>query len=340
MRFYSRICVFVVACSFQVVALRVNAEAQTAVPQAATPPAVASPIKQASFTHAAAGDDAAQTIHFGRQAARVGDRIEQNMSLEMRLKLTMRRENELVGNNQTTVRTKQHRIVVATAVESGMTMAARVQYPEATKQVIAAEAASGTAQVSEAVAQYPAAAQPVEGKTYLCQREPGENGILQVTDEKGNRPPTEEYDIVAAQMDMIGRPNPLAQFLGGRDVKVGERFELPKDLATKVFNLGDKFGEVTNFELTLQKIESQDGAQCGVFLANVEAAANGASQMRLQVQGPLVVQADSCRAVRVDMNGPIGMSETRGSYSTAYQVIGTGHLQTSISATYREAQRN
>ena len=108
----------------------------------------ASPIKQASFTHAAAGDDAAQTIHFGRQAARVGDRIEQNMSLEMRMKLTMRRENELVGNNQTTVRTKQHRIVVATAVESGMTMAARVQYPEATKQVIAAEATSGSAQVA------------------------------------------------------------------------------------------------------------------------------------------------------------------------------------------------
>jgi hypothetical protein len=104
--------------------------------------------------------------------------------------------------------------------------------------------------------------------------------------------------------------------------------------------LGDKFGEVTNFELTLQKIESQDGSQCGVFLANVEAAANGASQMRLQVQGPLVVQADSCRAVRVDMDGPIGMSETRGSYSTAYQVIGTGHLQTSISAKYGEAQHD
>jgi hypothetical protein len=254
--------------------------------------------------------------------------------------LTMRRENELVGNNQTTVRTKQHRIVTATAVESGMTMAAQIQYSEATKQVIAAEAPSGLAQGSDAIAQYPVTPQPVQGKTYLCQRLPGENGILQVTDEKGNRPPTDEYEIVAAQMDMVGRPNPLAQFLGGRDVKVGEAFSLPKDLASKVFNLGDKFGEVTNFELTLQKIESQEGAQCGVFLANVEAAANGASQMRLQVQGPLVVQADSCRAVRVDMDGPIGMSETRGSYSTAYQVIGTGHLQTSISATYREAQRD
>src|SRR4051812_48397783 len=74
MYLHSRIGVFVVACCLQLVALRVNGEE----PQAASSPAVASPIKQASFTHAAAGDDAKQTIHFGRQAARVGDRIEQN----------------------------------------------------------------------------------------------------------------------------------------------------------------------------------------------------------------------------------------------------------------------
>jgi len=76
---------------------------------------------------------------------------------------------------------------------------------------------------------------------------------LIVTDEAGNRPTSEECDIVIAQMDMIGRPNPLAQFLAGREVKVGESFELPKDVASKVFNLGDKFGEVTRFELTLKK---------------------------------------------------------------------------------------
>ncbi len=105
-------------------------------------------------------------------------------------------------------------------------------------------------------------------------------------------------------------------------------------------NLGDKFGEVTHFELTLRKVSVENGAKCAEFLANVEAAANGASQMRLQVEGPLVVQADTCRAVRVDLDGPIGMSETRGSYSTSYQVIGTGHLKTSVAATYREAQHD
>ena len=151
-------------------------------------------------------------------------------------------------------------------------------------------------------------------------------------------PPTEERDIVAQQMDMVGRPNPFAQFLAGRTIAVGEKLELPKDLAAQIFNLGDKFGEVTRFTLTLQKIQPEGGANCAVFLASVEAVSSDASQMRLQVEGPLVVQVDSCRAVRIGLVGPIGMSETRGSYSTAYQVIGTGRLQMNIASTYREAK--
>ncbi|HEX3600935.1 MAG TPA: hypothetical protein VHU84_12375, partial [Lacipirellulaceae bacterium] len=185
---------------------------------------------------------------------------------------------------------------------------------------------------------YQPASQPVQGKTYLCRREPGENGKLIVTDEAGNPPPTDELDIVAPQMDMVGRPNPLGEFLGGRTVAVGDKLELPRELANKVFNLGEKFGKVTHFTLILKNVCVENGVQCAEFSANVEAASSGASQMLLQVQGPLAVQVDTCRAVRVDVNGPIGMSESRGSYSTAYQVIGTGHLQTSIAAVYREAQ--
>lgn len=324
MRFPLRIATVLIVFGAATFPLRGAAES----PESTTSP----PVKQAAFTHASADTDGAQSIRFGRQPSRLGDRIEQNVALEMRLKMLMRRENEVVGNNQSTVRTKQRRVVTATAVEDGVTMAARVQYPEATKQVVAAD---GTTQNGEVVAEYKPVAQVVQGKTYLCQREPGEKGKLLVTDEAGNRPTSEECDIVAAQMDMIGRPNPLAQFLAGREVKVGERLELPRELASRVFNLGDKFGEVTHFELTLQKISSDDGSKCAEFAANVEAAAAGASQMRLQVEGPLVVQAETCRAVRVDLDGPIGMSETRGSYSTSYQVISTGHLKTSISATYR-----
>jgi hypothetical protein len=57
------------------------------------------------------------------------------------------------------------------------------------------------------------------------------------------------------------------------------------------------------------------------------------------VEGPLVMQIDSCRAVQLALSGPIGMSETRGSYSTAYQLMGAGQLKTSIESLYRDAGR-
>jgi hypothetical protein len=76
-----------------------------------------------------------------------------------------------------------------------------------------------------------------------------------------------------------------------------------------------------------------------VFLASVEAASTDATQMRIAVEGPLVVEIESCRTAKVDLSGPIVMSETRGTYSTAYQVIGTGRVRTNIASAYREAAR-
>jgi hypothetical protein len=138
-------------------------------------------------------------------------------------------------------------------------------------------------------------------------------------------------------MEMVGRANPLAAFLHGRTIAIGETVELPKEVADRVFNLSSKFGKVSRFDLTLQKL-TPDSTRA-VFLARVDAGSNDASQMRLQVEGPIVVDIASCRAAQTSLVGPIGMSETRGSYSTTYQVIGTGRLQMSIASQYRDARR-
>ena len=287
-------------------------------------------VKQATFSRTAAGD-AAQKVSFARQAARVGDEIEQNLGLDLRMTMTMRQDNEMVGKSQTTVRTNQKRVLTTTEVDHGRIVAVRLQYPVATKQESIVE---GTETNEPTLS-----AQPVQGKTYICRRDTGENGELVVTDEAGNRPPTEEYEIVTQQMQMVGRANPLAQFLDGRTIAVGEKVELPAAVASQVFNLGDKFGKVSRFTLTLKQVQTEGGVKGAVFQANVEAFANAATQMRLEVEGPLVVDVATCRAQKIYLVGPIGMSETRGSYSTAYQVIGTGKLQMSIASIYRDAKR-
>jgi hypothetical protein len=291
---------------------------------------VGSQVKQAAFTRPAS-KDAVQQVTFARQATRVGDEIEQNVGLELRMTMTMRQASEMVGKSQTTVRTNQKRVLTTAEVDHGRIVAIRLQYPVATKQESIVE---GTETSEPKLSQ-----QPVQGKTYICRRDGSENGELVVTDEAGNRPPTDEYEIVTQHMQMVGRPNPLAQFLDGRTVSVGEKIELPAAVASQIFNLGDKFGKVSQFTLTLKQVQTDSDVKYAVFQANVEAFANAATQMRLEVEGPLVVDVATCRAQKINLAGPIGMSETRGSYSTAYQVIGTGKLQMSIASTYRDAKR-
>jgi hypothetical protein len=291
-------------------------------------PATASPsVQRASFDRAS--HEPQQTVRFGHRTARVGDEVEQTVSLEMRLATSLRRGNELIEKNQTLVRSAQRRVVTTTAVDQDRPAAVLVRYLEATKQLSASDLAEPPTPTL----------QPVQGKAYRCSRSPGDGESLVIADENGQTPPPEEYEIVAQNMEMVGRENPLARFLAGRSIAVGETVNLPKDLADQLFNPGDRFGEVTRFDLLLEKAETQDGTPCAVFLARVEAASNDSSQMRMQMEGPLVMQIDTCRAVQLSLSGPIGMSETRGSYSTAYQLIGTGQLKTSIESAYRDAKR-
>jgi hypothetical protein len=274
-------------------------------------------------------------VRFARRPARIGDKIDQVLELDMRLATAIRQGNELVDKYQTTVRTGQRRVVTATEIADGRTTAVRVQYLKATKEVSAAD---GT-DAEQPAANSQSEAQPVAGKTYLCRREPGDDGKLIITDEKGSIPPMDEYEIVAQHMDVVGRANPLADFLADKTIAVGETVAVPPEIADRIFNLGDQFGDVSQFDLTLQKSVMHDGAPSAEFFAHIEAASNDSSPMRLQVEGPLVVQADTCRAVNLNLSGPIGMAEKRGSYSTAYLVIGTGQLKVSIASAYRDSTR-
>jgi hypothetical protein len=280
-----------------------------------------------------------QTVRFARQTARVGDQVEQQLALEMRLTTSLRQGNQIVEKNQMTMRTDQHRAVTTTEVEAGRATSVVVYYLAATKQMGAAPQPLSGSPPPNAKEPMLQTAQPVNGKSYRCHRESGENGKLLVTDEEGHIPPSDEYEIVSQSMEMIGRTNPLAEFLAGRTVAVGESLSLPQDAADRLFNLGDRFGEVNRFELTLRKTLTADGVPCAEFLARIDAASNDSSQMRLQMEGPLVVQIDTCRAVRTELSGPIALSETRGSYSTASQLFGTGRMNMRITSAYGTAKR-
>ena len=237
------------------------------------------------------------------------------------------------------MRNTQRRAVTTTEVLSGRTQAVLVRYTEATKQMLVGADASESAADGKALETSPPVPQPVQGKAYRCRREPGDNGKLIVTDADGAIPPLDEFEIVAQGMEMVGRSNPLAEFLAGRSVAVGQTLALPREVADRLFGIGERFGEVSRFDLTLLEVRTDKGRACAVFRTSVDAASNNSSQMRMQVEGPLVIEIATCRAVRTKLSGPIAMTESRGTYSTAYQLISTGQLTIAIDAAYRDADR-
>lgn len=279
----------------------------------------------------------ARSVTFGQYAHRVGDQVEQTVSLGMRMTTRLRQGSQLVAKNESTMRGHQRRLIVTTDVDSGRATAVRVHFLQAAKQFTHAAGSAPPAATGSGSKPSSFAPQPVEGKTYICRREGGEEGQLTITDADGNIPPLSEYDIVAQNMEMVGRHNPLGQFLTSRSVAVGETLILPQEAADRLFNLGERFGEVRRFELTLRGVALEEGTECAVFAARIEAASNDSSQMRLQVDGPLLVQTSTCRAVRAELAGPLALSESRGSFSTAQQLIGTGQLTVRMAVVYGAA---
>ena len=95
-------------------------------------------------------------------------------------------------------------------------------------------------------------ADPVVGKTYHCERTDQQ---LTVTTPEGLVPPLAEYKVVTRAMESLGKPNPLANFLANKTVAVGERLELPAEVAQQVLGFDEKMGDVEKFTLTLTSIE-------------------------------------------------------------------------------------
>ncbi len=290
-------------------------------------------VQRASFDRSATSKSA-ERVTFSKRSALPGDRVEQTLDMELKLSTTTRVGNQIGEKKRTTTTNDQQRAITVGEVENGRAVLVEVRYAKASQKMNEAAAPGQVGELADQEIQ-----QPVAGKTYLCRREPGENGNLTITDVAGKIPPSNEYEIVAQHMEMIGRPHPLAEYLAGRSIGVGESVELPKAVADKVFNLGEQFGEITHFTLTLEKLERRSHGLVALFSAEVEAASSGASQMRLELEGPLEIEPDTCRVAKVDLIGPIAMSETRGSYSTAYQLIGTGQLKIGVASVYRDARR-
>lgn len=171
--------------------------------------------------------------------------------------------------------------------------------------------------------------QAVHGKTYQVSRE---NGRLVVTTPQGTVPSSEELELVQRTMQWVGRGNPIAEFLHGRTVEVGQTLHLPAELARELLGTDTPLNKAQKMPMTLLEVRAIHGALCGIFEADLE----NTSQLRVRtsthMRGEFAVELDTCRLVSTAFQGPVTYRLSRSIGGENYVVETAGSLQVATKA--------
>jgi len=258
-------------------------------------------------------------MQFTQQPARRGDRVVQELGVELDLSTTIMQSGQVANQSTTSLRRQQLRLIEVQEIVDGRVRRVSVAFRKSREK-------SPENKDSQALV-----AQPVEGKTYLVTRD---GDRLIVTDQEGLIPPQKEFEIVANSMQMLGRPNPLAKFLVGRTVEVGDRLQLPEKIAEQLLGLGDHFGKVKKFELQLQALQTIDDQPCAVFVATIELAGDADSPIHVNVKGQLAIQTATCRTVMALLVGPLNLATTERTALGSYLYTMEGGLRVTVRSQY------
>lgn len=260
---------------------------------------------------------AVRQVTFVKRAAEPGDRVDQQLRVRMEMESTVRQGTQELEKSSTTMIRHQDRTVIAEDVVEGRTVAARVRFAKYTRSV--------NGEQNEP---------PVVGKTYLCRRL--KDDTLSVTRDDGSFASPDEFTIVSESMESLGRPNPLADFLAGQTIAVGQTLQVPHELGNALLGTNNSLGTVAKFVLTLRDVVADEGL--AVFDVQMETAGAETTQMRLSVSGQLDIETDSCRTRKMTLAGPLGMATTVGSYSAAYTTYVRGKLQLEMTADHTRGE--
>ncbi len=279
-------------------------------------------VRPATYTRPVAVPLGAAT--FGQSLTQVGDRVSQDVHVELNLKTTILQADQLASAETTTVRRRQLRFLEVVAIDEGRMRRAHVSFPKSRLQSPENENAA------EEIAQ------AIESKSYFVTRD---GDRLLVTDAEGAIPPLEEFKLVVSSVQALGLPSPLAKFLVGRTVQLGEQLRMPDTIAREILGHDDQLGTIRSFELKLTELIIIDGQLCAVFAATIDAAGDENFPVEMKVQGVVTIQTATCRTIRAELTGPLTMSATERTAQGSFQVTADGNMRMVIESKYGHAPK-
>ena len=268
---------------------------------------------------------AADAYTFTYRSLQNGDVTVQQVNLDLNLQISVEQAGQTIDSTKHLVNRKQ--LCRMTVLETGVVDGAPVK----TKIRLTYDSADQSQSQNDEPLQE--AQLPVAGKTYFAS---WENGKLLITDEQGNRPSDEEWAIVATATESLGKPNPIAKFFHGQTYQVGQELRMPPALAKDLLGFSGRLDNATLLVLTFAQAVNVNGKRCAVFDTNLDTKMTQGNTMNMQMRGRLVLEIDTCRAIQIDLAGPVKMAEAHGPADGQFSVNTAGNMKMALRANYTQ----
>jgi len=276
-----------------------------------------------------AADVAAKKIRFQQRPTQVLDQVVQTVDVQIEVETTITQSGQVAHQSTALQHRQVERMIEVKQVAEGQIRTAEVAFRTFRKR----------SPENKDLQHFVAA--PVEGKVYRVTRD---GKKLIVTDLDGAIPPQDEYQHVVDNVQTLGLPNPLTDFLVGKTVTVGERLQLPKQIAEKMLNFGstekeNPLGAIETFELQLTEIKQIEGRQCAVFAAKIVARGADEGPIQMQIAGKFVFETATTRVLSTELHGPITLSVDQGSGQNSFHYTVDGDMKIAIHSQYKRVRK-
>ena len=262
-----------------------------------------------------AGFASGEEITFVKRPTQVNDTSRQTLRGILKAERTIRQQRQIVDTSkQQLLRNQTRTLTVLDIGPDGIPRTARLRYAESASRIQSEN--RHNVEVT----------QPVAGNTYLVSRQ-GEE--LSFRDEAGQPVTKEEQDVLKVHMDAFGKPNPLANFLNGKRLQIGQSIEVPKEVARELLGLTGNEGKTDKLTLRLDRVQPIQGVPCAVF-GTILRSTNPETSMTLIMKGQLTIEVNSCRTRSIALQGPIAISETKGPTQGQFIVSTNGTLDLEV----------
>lgn len=257
---------------------------------------------------------AADSVLFTFKPPQVGQQGNHQSDVSLDLNTTYRQAGQLISfDSQQIVRHLERRVKVL-EVADDRAMKVEVQFPKATETVTHSKQSEGSQP------------QAIEGKTYLVERR-GEN--LTVANTQGKPVPEQEQTLVARCMDMVGRTSPLAKYLDGKQLKVGQSLRLPVELATELLGTKEAGVVAKSVVFSLAEVKREKDQTVANFEMQIGLELPGSDTMN--IQGIVQLNPETCQVIAVDFSGPLAKHDVQtAADGSTFEISANGTMKVAM----------